>query len=86
MVTCKMYQCQNHVHTNKKNQSLINSMISNFRERQPGDGEASLNDDLDDDDDGIDNLDEDCIEGSDGRELLLLYIAKLYYLELDGSV
>lgn len=69
MVTCKMYQCQNHVHTNK-NLFLINSMISYFRERQPGDGEASLNDDLDDDDDGIDNLDEDCIEGSDGRELL----------------
>lgn len=61
-------------------------MISNFRERQPGDGEASLNDDLDDDDDGIDNLDEDCIEGSDGRELLLLYTAKLHYLELDGTV
>lgn len=39
------------------------------RERQPGDGEASLNDDLDDDDDddGIDNLDDDCIEGSDGK-------------------
>ncbi|XP_078320455.1 uncharacterized protein LOC111112129 isoform X2 [Crassostrea virginica] len=38
-------------------------------ERQPGDGEASLNDDLDDDDDddGIDNLDDDCIEGSDGE-------------------
>lgn len=40
------------------------------RERQPGDGEASLNDDLDDDDDddGIDNLDDDCIEGSDGKK------------------
>lgn len=55
-------------------------MISYLRERQPGDGEASLNDDLDDDDDGIDNLDEDCIEGSDGRELLLLCTAKLHYL------
>lgn len=62
-------------------------MISYFRERQPGDGEASLNDDLDDDDDGIDNLDEDCIEGSDGRELLLLSTVsvKLHYLELDGT-
>lgn len=45
-------------------------MIFYFRERQSGDGEALLNDDLDDDDDGIDNLDEDCIEGLDGREFL----------------
>ncbi|XP_062598773.1 tubulin monoglutamylase TTLL4-like [Saccostrea cucullata] len=38
-------------------------------ERQPGDGEASLDGDVDDDDDddGIDNLDDDCIEGSDGE-------------------
>lgn len=56
------------LNTNKKSGFI--SMISNYRERQPGDGEASLNDDLDDDDDGIDNLDEDCIEGSDGRECL----------------
>lgn len=45
-----------------------------YRERQPGDGEASVNGDLDDDDDdddGIDNLDDDCVdsEGSDGKSI-----------------
>ena len=53
------------------------------RERMPGDGEASLEDDDDvdddfpedeDDDDMVNDLDDDCVDGSDGMNHLQTYL------------
>jgi hypothetical protein len=47
-----------------------------YRERMPGDGEASVEDDEDyddyDDEDMVDDLDDDCIGGSDGKPEIFL--------------
>ena len=79
-VKCVPSSCPTNTNSNTK---FLVFFKKNFRERLPGDGEASI-DDFDDEDDGIDDLYEDADGADEGMTVNVRYfehfVTYIYFL------